>query len=479
MHRRSFLSTLAGASLVRAQAAKPNVVLILTDNHGAWTLGCYGNPDVRTPNIDRLAKEGVLFTRAFSNNAVCSPTRASLLTGLMPSQHGVHRYLGAGGAQVGPKAYYTLEEFETLPKVLTSAGYVAGLCGKWHLGDNVRPQPGFREWITMPHGNTPGFYGQEVIEGGKIRREPTYLTDLWTDHAVRFIEQNRKDPFFLLLTYNGPYGLGNSMKEQSHNRHAAYYADKELPSFPRDTPHPWNFNYGSWTQDIGVRRKYAAEISAIDDGVGRVMETLEKNGLRDNTIVLFLGDQGLAGGQSGFWGMGDHTRPLTAFDWTMWIPLIVSPRGRTAAGTRCERLVSTYDVMPSLLDYLGIPMPAGSPGRSFAPALRGDPLNGWEDSVYFEFENVRAVRTAEWKYIERIHESPNELYDLRKDPGERLNLYGQRGFEAITSQLRAKLTSFFERYADPKFDLWKGGTSKSGLITGKLFGREIQEGRAQ
>lgn len=479
MHRRQFLGTLASAAALRGQTSKPNIVLILTDNHGAWTLGCYGNPDVRTPNIDRLAKEGVLFTRAFANNAVCSPTRASLLTGLMPSQHGVHRYLAAGGAQVGPRSYYTLEEFDTLPKIVTKAGYTAGLCGKWHLGDNVHPQPGFRHWITMPHGNTPGFYNQEVIEDGKIRREPTYLTDLWTDHAVRFIEQNRANPFFLMLTYNGPYGLGPSMKEQSHNRHAAYYADKELPSMPRDAPHPWNHNYASWMQDMTVRRKYAAEVSAIDDGVGRVLETLEKHSLRDNTIVLFVGDQGLAGGHSGFWGMGDHTRPLTAFDWTMWIPLIVSHRSHTAAATRCERLVSTYDVAPSLLDYLGLPKPPRSPGRNFAPALRGAALPGWDDTVYFEFENVRAVRTAEWKYIERIHEGPNELYDLRKDAGERLNLYGQKGYEKITAELRAKLGSFFARYADPKFDLWKGGTSKSGLITGKLFGREIQEGRVQ
>ncbi|MFN7935832.1 MAG: sulfatase-like hydrolase/transferase [Bryobacteraceae bacterium] len=478
MQRRTFLGTLAalGAS---AQTSKPNVVLILTDNHGAWTLGCYGNPDIRTPHIDQLAKEGVLFTRAFANNAVCSPTRASLLTGLMPSQHGVHRYLGAGGAQVGPRSYYTLEEFETLPKILTRAGYTAGLCGKWHLGDNLRPQPGFTHWITMPHGNTVGFYNQEVIEDGKVRREPTYLTDLWTTNAVRFIEQNRAKPFFLMLTYNGPYGLGTAMKEQSRNRHAAYYADKELPSMPRDAAHPWNHVYAPWMQDPAVRRKYAAEISAIDDGVGLVMETLEKQGLRDNTIVIFAGDQGLAGGHSGFWGMGDHTRPLTAFDWTMWIPLIISHRTHTAAGTRCERLVSTYDIAPSLLAYLNLSKPPRSPGRDFTHALQGKPLNGWEDTVYFEFENVRAIRTAEWKYIERIHEGPNELYDLRKDAGERLNLYGQQSHEAITAELRAKLSAFFARYADAKYDLWKGGTSKSGLITGKLFGREIQEGKPQ
>src|SRR5690606_1472581 len=194
-----------------AQPNLTNVVLILTDNHGAWSLGCYGNEDVLTPNIDKLAGEGILFTRAFANNPVCSPTRATLLTGLMPSQHGVHRYLARGGAQVGPGAYNTIEEFASIPSILTEAGYVSGLVGKWHLGDNLHPQKGFSYWITKPEGGSAGFYDQEVVEDGRIRNEPTYLTDLWTQHGVRFIEQNKDRPFFLFLAYNGPYGLGRSM----------------------------------------------------------------------------------------------------------------------------------------------------------------------------------------------------------------------------------------------------------------------------
>ena len=457
---------------------RPNIVLIVTDNHGAWSLGCYGNQDIRTPHIDRLASEGVLFTRAFANNAVCSPTRASLLTGLMPSQHGVHRYLGAGGAQIGPRAYYTLEEFDTLPQILAEAGYVTGLCGKWHLGGNLRPQDGFQYWVTMPHGAAAGFYGQEVIEDGRIRREPSYLTSFWTSHALRFLRRNRARPFFLMLSYNGPYGLGSTMKEPIRNRHAAYYANKDMASMPRDTPHPWNFNYRSWMSDVEVRRKYAAEVSGIDDGVGEVVNALEELGVRDDTVILFTADQGLAGGHSGFWGMGDHTRPLTAFDWTTWIPLIVWRRG-AAPGARCDLLVSTYDVMPTLLDCAGLadrqPKRPPPPGRSFAPVLRGTPPKDWTDAVYYEFENVRSIRTAEWKYIERIHEQPNELYQLTSDPGERLNLIGRAGLESVRTGLRDRLYAFFARYAEPRWDLWKGGRSKSGLITSKLFGLTIRE----
>src|SRR5262245_31876528 len=113
-------------------ARPPNVVLILTDNQSASTLGCYGNPDIRSPNIDRLAREGALFEHCYSSNAVCSPTRATLLTGLIPSQHGVHSYLTAGGAQVGPQAHSTIGEFRSFPKILAESGYICGLCGKWH-----------------------------------------------------------------------------------------------------------------------------------------------------------------------------------------------------------------------------------------------------------------------------------------------------------------------------------------------------------
>ena len=173
MQRRSFLSAAAAAlpASAWAQGRKPNVVLILTDNHGAWTLGCYGNKDIRTPHLDRMASEGVLFTRAHANNAVCSPTRASLLTGLMPSQHGVHTYFGVGDPQIGPNAYNAIKEFATIPKMLTSDGYVAALSGKWHLGDNLNPQEGFTDWATKPHGSSAGFYDQELVENHTVRIE--------------------------------------------------------------------------------------------------------------------------------------------------------------------------------------------------------------------------------------------------------------------------------------------------------------------
>jgi arylsulfatase A-like enzyme len=460
----SVLFACFACALANAATRAPNIVLILTDNQGAWTLGCYGNPEIRTPNIDRLAREGVLFTNCYSSNAVCSPTRATLLTGLIPSQHGVHSYLTAGGAQVGPNAHSTIAEFPNLPKILADAGYTCGLCGKWHLGDNLKPQPGFRYWVTMPHGHTTTFHDADVIENGEIRKEPRYLTDFWTDHGVKFIEQNKDKPFFLFLAYNGPYGLGESMLHPARNRHAEYYADKELKSFPREQANAWLVGNKRLLNNVDSMRRYAAEISAIDDGVGRILATLEKNSLGDETLVIFTADQGLACGQNGFWGMGDHTRPLTAFDWTTHVPLIYRHAGHIEPGKRADILVSNYDFLPTVLEYAGLSSEAkqltNSPGRNYSEAIKGQSVS-WDDTLYFEYENTRAIRTRDSKYVSRFPDGPNELYDLKADPDERHNLVDQPARAEQKAELSSRLTKFFDRYADPQYDLSRGGRSKA------------------
>ncbi|MCP4640070.1 MAG: sulfatase-like hydrolase/transferase [bacterium] len=454
-----------------AATRKPtNLVFIMTDNQGAWSLGCYGNPDIRTPNIDGLAREGVRFTRSFSNNAVCSPTRATYLTGLMPSQHGVHKYIH-NSLMLGPKAHNTLEEFAALPEILNEAGYVCGLSGKWHLGDHIKPQEGFSFWVAKPEGHTVDFLNQKVIENGEISTVSEHQTDYWTRRGIEFIDQNKDRPFFLFLAYNAPYGLGKSALTEPTNRHAAYYADKELSSFPREETHPWLHHNRKMMNNTTSMRKYASEVSGVDDGVGAILAALEERGLEENTLVVFTADQGLSGGHSGFWGMGDHTRPLTAFDWTMHVPLIARHAGHIPAGMTSDLMVSNYDFMPSILDYLGLdermPREPESPGRSYAPVLRGDSVDR-DNAVYYEFENVRAVRTERWKYIERMGGEPyTELYDLQRDPGERTNVSGDSETAETQQGLRRRLHAFFDRYADPKWDLWRGGDAKGGLIMGK------------
>lgn len=475
-------------------ATRPNVVLILTDNQGAWTLGCYGNPDIRTPNIDRLAKEGAMFTQAFASNPVCSPNRATLLTGLLPSQHGVHCFLRSGRLQIGPEARCTLDALTSLPEILKDAGYACGLIGKWHLGGNLRPQEGFDDyWVTMPHGGTSTFYNAQVIEDGQIRREPQYLTDFWTRHAVEFIESKAappetgtgalKDdrPFFLMLAYNGPYSLSRLLLREGRNRHAEYYADQDLSSFPREAIHPWQFNNTDYSNNPVASRRVATEISGIDDGVGTVLDALQRHGLEGDTIVIFTADQGWVGGQGGFFGMGDHTRPVTATDGMMRIPMIWRRPGKIPEGVVVDRMVANYDVLPTLLSQLGlgdrVPTAPKSPGTDFSqewtprPPPRdvdaaGDSSRPPQKPVFYEFEGLRCIRTERWKYIHRHPNGPHELYDLVTDPQESLNLIEHANYQTLRKRLKAQIDRFFGEYAVAKYDLWRGGRSQTEMLVG-------------
>ncbi len=440
-----------------------NVVFILTDNQGAWTLGCYDNPDIRTPHIDQLAKQGVCFTHALSSNPVCSPTRATFLTGLIPSQHGLHSFLDSK-FMMGPEAYNTLEEFTSLGEILRDQGYTCGLSGKWHLGANMTPSEVFTYWVTKPDGGTREFYDQKVIEDGKLRVEAGYTTDLWTRRGVEFIRENRDRPFFLMLAYNGPYSLGNLMLNPARNRHADFYRDHRFASFPRDRMHPWQFHNKQFHNSQVAMERVAAETSGVDDGVGEIMKTLAELGLDESTLVVYTADQGWMGGQNGLWGMGDHTRPIGAHELMMQVPLIFRQPGRIPRGKECDFLVSNYDFLPSILGYLGLdeklPTSPKLPGRDYSPALIGKETE-WNNMVFYEMETCRAGRGDRWKVVMRHPDGPHELYDMQTDPQERFNLYGQPGLDDIRSSMKEHLDSFFQEYADPKYDVWNGGGSKA------------------
>lgn len=464
--RTLFILALTLCALNSALAkTRPNIVFILTDNHGAWTLGCYGNKEIRTPHIDKLAAEGTLFSRAYCNNSVCSPSRATFLTGLIPSQHGVHAYIPQA-AQTGPKAYSTIAEFRTLPKILSESGYVCGLSGKWHLGRNVEPQEGFTYWYSKEGGHTTSFYKDSMIWQGKIYKEPKYTTEAITDHAVEFLEQQKSDkPFFLYVAYNGPYGLGKIVQEEHQNRHTAYYADKEMNSFPRaDGTNQWLKANRFAVNNVKSMRSYAAAVSGVDDGVGRVMEKLKELGFDKNTLVVFSADQGLNGGHNGYWGMGDHSSPINTLDSTVRIPLIFRQPEAVAPGKVSDLMVHNHDFLPTVLDHLGLkdktPESPKLPGKSFAPVLHGKEME-WENVIYHEFENTRMIRTPKWKLTLRYPHGPNELYDMEKDPGETENLFfvGDE-YNPVKKELKSKLEAFFARYADPKYDRWNGGMTK-------------------
>ena len=213
--------------------------------------------------------------------------------------------------------------------------------------------------------------------------------------------------------------------------------------------------------------RVAAETSGVDDGVGEVMATLKRLELDDNTLVVYAADQGWMGGQNGIWGMGDHTRPIGAHELMMQIPFIFRQPGNISAGTTCDRLVSNYDFLASVLGYLGLadkmPQQPKSPGHDFSPLLRGREI-AWENIVFYEMESCRAVRTDDWKLVRRHPNGPHELYDKQKDPHERFNLFGQPGTDEPRIALQKRLDDFFAQYADPQYDLWNNGRSKAKRI---------------
>lgn len=446
---------------------RPNIVFIISDNQSPWTMGCYGNDEIRTPSCDRLADEGVRFTNAFCVNPVCSPNRATCMTGLLPSQHGVHNWLGGEkpDAQVGPEAYCTIAEFVTLPQILAEEGYTCGMTGKWHLGDSLNPQLGFEYWFAKPRGHTRTFYDSEAIWRGEIYREPRYYLDAITDHAIDFLSHDHEQPFFLHVGYNGPYGLDQDMRDGHRNRHAEYYADKPLTCFPRGETHPWLVQNRDCMNNETTMRSYASAVSGVDDGVGAILTTLDELGIAENTLVIYTADHGLCAGHNGMWGMGDHSRPRHMFQQNLRIPLLFRHPEAIAGGRVVEEMSCNYDFFPSMLDYLGLAQRGEElPGTSYAPLLRGEKLVRGDEITFHEYEETRSVQTREWKLIRRHPYGPDELYHVVRDPGERVNLIDQSDCAEIQADLDARLTDFFATYADPEYDVWAGGKTKAGRL---------------
>jgi arylsulfatase A-like enzyme len=200
-----------------------------------------------------------------------------------------------------------------------------------------------------------------------------------------------------------------------------------------------------------------------------VMAALKEFGLDENTLVIYCADQGWVGGHNGLWGMGDHTRPVTAFDGMMQIPLIFRHPGKIPAGAVSDLMTSNYDLMPTLLSYLGLaermPEQPRSPGRDYSAVLRGELPPAWDNVVYYEMEILRCIRTSQWKYIHRHPDGPHELYHLDDDPHEMVNRYGQPGDVEIGQRLKGRLDEFFNAYAEPQWDIYRGGGSKVRRFT--------------
>lgn len=474
---------------------QPNTILIMADNQPADGLGCYGNAEIQTPNIDKLAAKGTRFDQAFSVNAMCSPCRASVLTGLMPSQHGIHNWLDDQLMSGWPKDWCAIEEFPHLPGLLKQAGYATALIGKYHLGRPDQPQMGFDHWVTMATGHTKDFCDNEIIEVNQRYSHKGHSVELFGDKTLDYLK-SRKDqdqPFFAFVPLNGPYGHTPAIKGKADNEFADLYKDCPMHSVPREGLNAEVLDRfalrasesggqvreqfkGPLTlpNDLDSLRNYYSQISLVDQQVGRITQALEELGLDDNTIVIYTADHGFSLGHNGIWGHGAAAFPASAHRASYHIPLIVSGPG-LRKGESCDELVSQIDLFPTILSMANAEVPEELPLAAFDHA---DWLQGGEDyfadAIYIEQEETRAVRTKDWLYASRFQHAPgydlkHALFDLSQDPDERTDLAGERDYGHIAKQADLAVQAFFTEFSRPSFDLWNGGSAKSNSVFPSLW----------
>jgi arylsulfatase A-like enzyme len=314
-----------------------------------------------------------------------------------------------------------------------------------------------------------------MVDGDAVYEEENYVTDVITDHALEFLAGQVADepdtPFYLGVHYTAPHS------PWGREQHPAELWDDYHENCPFESA-PDGLDAPTWATHLSIpvetpekRRNflsgYYAAITAMDANVGRLLDWLEEKGVRENTLVFFTSDNGMNMGHHGVFGKGNATFPQNMFEESVKVPAILSRPGSVPEGRVNGDLLSHYDFMPTLLDYLGIanPVAEGLPGSSFAPLLRGEALAG-RDSVVVcdEYGPVRMIRTQSWKYIHRYPYGPNELYDLANDPGETRNLYGEDAHASTRNELRKALGDWFLRYVDPRRDGTKEPVSGRGQL---------------
>ena len=435
-----------------------NIIIILNEDHGQWALSSYGNRDVNTPTLDYLARTGVQMENAFTPIPVCSPSRACLLTGRYPSQHGMHDYLANQDDEVENNPWLENEIF--LSQLLSNAGYQVALSGKWHLSNDHLPQAGFEYWFTHSHHYPIEHGGPHIYsDQGDFITLTGYKTQILTDRAISFLrERNPKQPFFLLLSNTASHAPWNRHPERLVDQ----YRHQTFESISDDVAYPFGkqnleSTFDTRLQPQEAQAQYYAAASQIDEATGRVMDELEANGLRESTLLIFTSDHGLNCGQHGMWGKGNATFPYNMVDESIRIPLIFNQPGYLYQGQRRNEYVDHCDVFQTLVPYAGLELPERGenyyPGLSFLPILNNSgSLEGgdWRNYQICEYGDLRMLRTETHKLILRYHEEgANELFDIKKDSRETVNIYNEKEMQPLVESLTLKMNNFFARYEDP------------------------------
>jgi arylsulfatase A-like enzyme len=482
----------------------PNIIFIMSDDHAGSAISAYGGRLNHTPNIDRIAEEGVLFTSSFVSNSICAPARAAILTGKFSHQCGQIDNLGVfDGTQ------------QTFPKIFRSNGYNTAIVGKWHLKS---APTGFDYWNVLP--GQGYYYDPEFINNGRDTIYEGYVTDITTDLAIEWLDElrDRNKPFCLLVQHKAPHrnwmpdmkyfslmedsvfqpprtfkdDFSDASKvfriqEQSiawhmmldrdcklivdENGDTAEYviSDRWVNRMDPEQKQAWLSHYSGITEEFYRQlprgkelvswkfnrylSDYLACIQSVDDGVGRILDYLDGHDLAENTIVVYTSDQGFFLGEHGLFDK------RLMYEESISTPLIMRYPGKISPGTVCEELVQNIDYAPSFLDFAGMDIPPDMQGESFAPVVCGEKKSG-RNAIYYHYYEFPStsfiprhygIRTKRYKLIHFYYTIDEwELYDLENDPSETENIYADHKDTELVENLKEELRALRERYKDPE-----------------------------
>jgi len=448
---------LAGSSLAAERARPRNIVFILTDDHRYDALGFLGHPFLETPHLDSLARNGAFLKHAFVTTALCLPSRASILTGQYAHRHGVVDNNNPVRA-----------DLTFFPQLLQKAGYRTGFFGKWHMGgDSDAPQRGFDKWVsfrgqgeywpdrrgTSAETTAAGRPGMQLNVDGRRVPQKGYITDELTDYALDWLKTlPREQPFFLYLSHKAVHA-----EFVPAERHQGRYRDQPLPipasrtnhahapmwvQNQRNSWHGVDFAYHSDLDIAAYYRRYCETLLAVDESVGRLLAALRERGQLEDTLVVYMGDNGF--------GFGEHglIDKRTAYEWSIRVPLLMQCPGVIPAGTVVTPLVANIDLGPTLLEAAGAAPLPDADGRSFWPLVCGRAIP-WRTELLYEYfweknfphtPTLHALRGERYKYV-HVHGlwDLDELYDLHTDPGETRNLIFSPEHQTLLRQMNQRL----------------------------------------
>ncbi len=439
---------------------RPDIIVILVDDL-RWDEIDY--PFVEAPNIQRLAREGVRFRNAFVTTPLCSPSRASLLTGHYAHTHGI-----TDNTDRSPRSH----QLVTFPRLLHDSGYQTAFLGKWHMGVDDTARPGFDHWVSVKgQGN---YKDPEFNVNGERRKIAGYFTDILNGFAIEFLQAPHTGPFLLYVAHKAVHpdltqNADGSVSDPDASefvpaaRHRRLYAGAAIPHRPNHGRAPAGkpallrrigvlppLGGQTGTSDETIRDRLRV-LAAVDEGLGRMLEVLEAQRRLDDTLIVFTSDEGYFYGEHGL-----SVERRLAYEESARIPLIVRwPRG-IRSGANVDQLALSIDLAPTLLEAGGAPVPAGLHGRSLLPLLRGERVPWREEFLVEYFSDTvfprivamgyQAVRTERWKLIHYLElEGMDELYDLQADPAELRNRIGEPGAGATVAGLRARLLRLLEQ----------------------------------